>query len=95
MDVIYKYVLPLRAPVRQHDFDWPVGAKVLHVGAQQEETVTLWVQEKAEHPGHEGPKERRSFIVYGTGFPVDPEEVKEHVGSVLHEGFVWHVFEIK
>lgn len=94
MDVIYKYPIPLRTSQVIHKFDLPQGAKVLHVGAQDPENVLIWVQHKAEHPKHEAPREQRTFRVYGTGHLIDPEEVKEYIGSVVVAPFVWHVYEM-
>ena len=94
MDVIYKYPMSLRVAGGIHQFDWPVETKALHVGAQERETVTIWVQTKVEHPNREGPKERRTFRIYGTGFPLDPDDIRSYVGSVQQDGYVWHVYEL-
>lgn len=92
MNVIYKYLIPLRASEVVHTFDLPQGAKVVHVGAQDQENVLIWVEQQEKAFAH-GVRQR-SFRVYGTGHPIDPVEVKEHVGSVVIDPFVWHVYEV-
>ncbi len=94
MNVIYKYLIPLRASQVIHNFDLPQGAKVVHVGAQDQENVLIWVEQKVEHPDHEGPRERRAFRVYGTGYEIYPSGVIGHIGSVVVDSYVWHVYEV-
>lgn len=91
MDIIYKYLIPLLAEQVVHTFDLPPGSRVLHVGSQDPENVLIWVQQKANFTG---PTKQRAFRVYGTGHLIDPNEVKEYIGSVVVAPFVWHVYEI-
>lgn len=87
MRTVYKYPVPVADEVR---IDMPFGAKVLHV-EQQGEGVYIWalVDPSAE-------RERRVFIVRGTGHPIDDDMPIEHVGTFLLQGgaLVFHLFEV-
>ena len=91
MNVIYKYLIPLRTPQVVHKFDLPPEAKVLHVGSPDPANVLIWVEQGANYTG---PPEQRAFRVYGTGHSIAPEEVIDYVGSVVVDPFVWHVYEV-
>lgn len=39
----------------------------------------------------EAPKVKKRFFVYGTGHPIN-DEGKAYLGTIQHQGFVWHVF---
>lgn len=66
----------------------PTGGVVLHVGTQDatDNAPSLWVLVDPS-----APTEDRTFHIRGTGHDVDPRLV--HVGSVVGDRFVWHVFE--
>ncbi len=63
----------------------PKGAKLLFI-AMQEGKICLWMEleQSAE-------KERRKFIVVGTGWELPPD--RNYCGTVLVDPYVWHVFE--
>jgi hypothetical protein len=81
---IYKYVL-----TPDHEtVPLPKGARVLDA-QMQDGSITLWAlvdpQERESVP--------RRFGVYATGGP-GPGVRDTHVATILHGGFVWHVFEV-
>lgn len=90
MSVIYKYQLDLSKTVSH---EMPEGAEILTVGLQQHEII-LWARVALERRGHEGPKETRTFRIYGTGHPIQDETEVEYIGTLYDGPFVWHVFEI-
>lgn len=84
--VVWKYELPIGSCVTH----MPIGAKVLHVDAQNE-NLCLWAQVNPS----ETRKEARKFIAVGTGLDPLASEAHEYVGSaLLYNGtLVLHVFE--
>ncbi|QDP50485.1 MAG: hypothetical protein Unbinned6284contig1001_41 [Prokaryotic dsDNA virus sp.] len=83
MSVIYKYVLTPECSI-----DMPKGAKILHLGNQNEQ-ICLWVNaNQANEP------ERRHFTIVGTGITFDDESLN-YIGTVQLHGreFVFHAFE--
>lgn len=79
----------------------PLGPRdrVVHV-AVQHGTITLWAEVfdrrcAAESPSSEPVVEdyRRCFGVFGTGHEVRPNSL--HVGTVMMDMFVWHIYELK
>lgn len=90
MNVIYKYQLftglTAIGPL-------PAESKVVKVAGQNGE-ITMWI----EHAVDTTLFENRSFLVYATGEPFNPEpfnpEGKAHVGTTLVGDYVWHVFEV-
>jgi hypothetical protein len=71
------------------------SAQVVHVAAQApafERTLQLWAVTLIDAQGRPPfSGAGRRFEVYGTGQPIPGN--RHHVGSVLVDGFVWHVFE--
>lgn len=70
------------------DLDHPIGSgPVVLVGCQGSElgVVQVWTDETDV-----GVLSSRSARVYGTGQPVPEDD--EHLGSVIVEPLVWHVF---
>lgn len=65
----------------------PKGAKVLKAGMQGGE-VQLWAEVDTD-----APKEERNFIVYGTGWEIQEENVC-FIDTVFDGAFVWHVYEV-
>ncbi len=66
----------------------PADAEVLHVAEHPRDEISLWalVDEQAAH-------EPREFVIVGTGWPIQHDQL-QHIGSVvLRSGFVYHVFE--
>jgi hypothetical protein len=83
--VVYKYILPLEHGDK-HDVKMPVNARILHVGMQGN-NICIWALVWPLIT-----QEERYFQIVGTGHLFDATG-KVHIGSVQHEGFVWHVFE--
>lgn len=63
----------------------PEGAKVVHVGAQ-EDRITLWYEHNA------APYVPRKFYIHGTGHHI-PDDGRQHRGTVMMHPFVWHIYE--
>lgn len=83
---IYKYTIK--------DKKWaevmPRGARILSVGAQRGQ-ICLWALVDTE-----APEEARCFRVYGTGRPVEVENLLFIGTVILGEGdLVWHIFEAR
>lgn len=85
MKTIWKYGFE-NGPSVTHSM--PKGAQILHVDVQ-ESIICFWalVDSDAQF-------ELRDFQVFGSGHPIDVQ-IKEHLGTVLVDQFVWHVFEVE
>lgn len=81
---IYKYPLHIShsQTVAIHD-----GAKVLHVDNQYG-VLTMWAEVNVSDTN---PTVYETVYVVGTGNPV-PDMAKHHLGSVIIDPFVWHVY---
>lgn len=85
--VIYKYPLKLGATT----LTMPLVADILCVQIQNH-LICLW----AEVADPDGPSKSREFVVLGTGHDI-PERAgtsRMYIGTVQHNEFVWHVFEV-
>lgn len=84
---VWKY--PLEVPLTT--VAMPMGARVLHVGAQGD-VVTLWALVEPDRKLLD-----RQFLVVGTGWEFDlghPVPDAEYRGTALRrDGLVFHVFE--
>lgn len=87
---IWKYPLAL---ADEQSIEMPEGATVLSVQAQNG-AVTLWAEVRPYHP-----LKARRFRIYGTGHPIDRNNLK-YIGTVQMPSsfmeqlpFVWHIFE--
>ncbi len=87
MRVVHKYLLPVQDEVK---LEMPIGARVLHVGVQDNEQLCLWALVNPK-----GETKTRSFRIAGTGHEVAGAS-PTHLGTALmHNGtFVLHVFEV-
>lgn len=83
MKKIFKYPMHIE---NSFTLTMPNGAKILKI-ENQGGFPQLWAE---VHPDNE-PQVRR-FHCHGTGHDV-PEDGREHVGSCLVDGFVWHFYE--
>jgi len=81
--VVQKFELPLG---RNVTVDLPMGSRLLHVGIQ-EEGLFIWAFVDPERP-----KEPRSFTVIRTGDPISWQAATFHIGTVICNAWVWHVF---
>lgn len=66
----------------------PEGAKVLHVGTQQDwvHPTCLWAEVDPDAPMVD-----RLFTFRGTGWTLG--DVGRYVGTVHNDPFVWHIYE--
>lgn len=85
MQAVYKYVMDNEVAA----LDLPIGAQILHVAEQHDKTC-IWAKVDTE-----AEKEKRFFVVYGTGHRMMDGEHK-FIGTLLTAGghLVWHVFEL-
>ena len=85
MKTIYKWTLT----VGMTELQMPAGAKVL-TAQMQGDQPQLWALVDPTQP-----KERRVFVIYGTGNSV-PDNPGEYVATFQMDGgaLVWHVFEV-
>ncbi len=87
MKKVYKYLLPSQDEVR---LEMPMGARILHVGVQDNEQLCLWalVSPAAK-------KITRKFRIAGTGHEITGPS-STHLGTaVMYNGqLVLHVFEM-
>lgn len=84
MLTVYKYPLPL---TDTYTLTIPQPAQIIHTGLDPIGSLCIWAvvdpasTEWIQHTLH--------VIGEGTPFPDDP---RIHLGSVLQEPFIWHVF---
>lgn len=83
MKTIYKY----RIDGVKH-LELPEGAKVIHA-AMQNNSPHIWVEYPVFVDSDDF--EERRFTCYGTGFEVPDSSI--HIGSMIDEDFVWHIYE--
>jgi hypothetical protein len=94
MDKVYKYQLVFRGEVQP--IELPLGAEVLHFAVQDSSEgmnpiPLIWAK---VDPGNE--TETREFILRGTGHEIGVNLYRtQHIGTVLHGVFVWHLFELQ
>lgn len=86
MKTIYKY--PLEITYVQ-TVDLPIDHQILHVD-NQGGVMTMWA---LVHVGPDVVTYPKKLMIAGTGNPF-PDGRFRHVGSVLIDPFVWHVFEV-
>ncbi len=65
----------------------PFSAKILAV-AFQGEKLCLWALVEPINTDQEA----RTIDIFGTGHPID-NKIRDYLGTVHTEGFVWHIFE--
>ena len=84
---IWKYAIPDAVT----ELELPAGATVLHVAHQGGVDLELyiWVLHDPMKP-----KTKRTFSVHGTGEAIAAAKASDYVGTVHHQGYVWHVFEL-
>lgn len=85
MSVIYKYTLEMRDV---QEIQMPQGGQILHVGEHQGK-LCLWVQVDTRIP-----VESRVFEIVGTGQTMPYLGERKHIGTVVCNPMVWHVFEV-
>jgi len=93
MKIIHKYEMIAIEPgsLTDKSFDWPEGARVVHVDSQSPGTVQLWVEIDNQYQRDSPVLEDRTFKVYGTGHHIEDRDF--YVGTAIDEVFVWHVYE--
>ena len=85
MRTIYKYELIVQDDpqiISMHE-----GAKILHVGLQKHNTISMWAETETETSII-----TRKFVVVGTGYPIT--FFGYYVGTVIDQPFVWHLYEV-
>jgi len=83
---IWKYELTVTG---LQDIDIPTGSRLLSV-AKQDGRLCLWAMVAPQNA-----TEKRCIEIIGTGNPV-PWRIgmeRRHIGTVIMDPFVWHVFE--
>jgi hypothetical protein len=68
----------------------PAGARVLHVGVQDDDRPCIWA---LVDPA--APEEERSFRVHGTGQYFDGDGAYVGTAMLYRGGLVFHVFEVQ
>lgn len=74
------------------EIEVPVGAKIVHAAKQANQRPAIWAIVDSEQKA----TEKRKILVVGTGWDLNGEtEGKQvaHLGTFVHEPYVWHVFE--
>jgi hypothetical protein len=84
---VYKY--PMRVTMGMALMRLPARAVLLSV-QKQDERPCLWALVSPHQPA-----EDRWFRWYGTGYDIDLSESPVYVGTVQHEPYVWHLFEVR
>ena len=82
---IWKFEVPISSR-EATEIEMPMGAKIVHVSAQNSELLTFWARVDKDLP-----TQHRSFMVVGTEHEFDARW--RHVGAVLIGPFVWHLLE--
>jgi len=74
-----------------HNIPGGLSAKLLHVG-MQDHSIYLWFEVDDQER-----RAARSFVIYGTGWKLNPDEgkVERLIAAVQADsGMVWHVYEV-
>jgi len=68
----------------------PSGARLLSVGIQEDQMMLWALVDPPNKPV------AREFMIIGTGVPSEALEARapQFIGTVQHNGYVWHVFEL-
>lgn len=82
MKTVYKYQI-----TRVGKIKLPVGASVVHTDKQNGD-IFIWCLVDTE-----APTEEREFVVMGTGWDLGDEPF-QYIGTIMDNGYVWHVVEI-
>ena len=82
---IWKFEVPISSK-KATEIEMPMGAKIVHVGAQHSALLSFWARVDKDLP-----TQHRTFMVVGTGYEFDARW--RHVGAVLIGPFVWHLLE--
>jgi len=87
MTIIYKY--PLDMSKESTEIEIPSLSSFLHC-AMQGDSPTLWFRVDTDMP-----MQKRTFRIIGTGQTIseDPSVHLLHLGTVMDNTFVWHIFE--
>lgn len=85
---IFKYPIPFSG---EFELELPTGAKIIHVDTQTNipDELCIWAIVDAS-----ALLETRLFFLLGTGhFLPRTDADLHHIGTVLVQNFVWHLFE--
>lgn len=87
--VIYKYPVPI---TDAFELELPYGARICLFATQEASLEPqLWIEHSATGDMR---MVTRRFRLFGTGHRIDNADRMAHVGSVIVEPFVWHLYEI-
>ena len=67
------------------------NAKPIHVGLDPQDEPCIWAE--VEDRGAQTYQTEREICVVGTGHPM-PDLNMKHIGTIVGDPFVWHVYEI-
>ncbi len=83
MTTIHKYQIDI---TDSQTIPIPLGGKIIHAGLDPRGTPCLWAVVDTQSP-----KAPIFVYVVGTGNPMPLHDV-QHVGTINHGPFMWHVF---
>jgi len=88
--VIFKYEVPIKD---EFEITLPYGANICLFASQEPDprTPKLWIEHSGT--GSSCGDVVRSFRLFGTGHSIPDNPYLAHVGSVICEPFVWHLYE--
>ena len=81
--VVYKYEVPI---ADEFYLLLPIGWRPLAFQVQHDKPV-LWCQIDQSNI-----HDRFRFVVRGTGHTFEHEDILRYIGTVQHQGFVWHLW---
>lgn len=87
MTTIWKYLINITDGDQK--ITTPACAKLIHIG-QHNEQIGLWF----EVDSNEETVVDNIFRIFGTGHWIKKGPKGRHVGTVIMEPFVWHVYQI-
>lgn len=86
MKTVWKFQLPI---TDSFTVAMPKGAKILKA-EQQGNIPCLWALVNSENT-----HESRSFVMRGTGYPLDGVDTEKYIGTFLIDWLVFHLFEVE
>jgi hypothetical protein len=84
MITIYKYQFQIADRI---EIEMPIHSDILSVQLQGN-TPTMWAKVDTSLD-----LVKRIFLVFGTGHEINSIFDYRHIGTIQHNGFVWHIFE--
>lgn len=84
MITIYKYQFQIADRI---EIEMPIHSDVLSIQLQSG-IPTMWVKVDTSLQ-----MVKRIFVVFGTGHEINSMFDYRHIGTIQHQGYVWHIFE--